>query len=328
MSIAISYNGSMRGVRMFHLSRKDYFADEGALLFVGDPVMEGNNYAHDHDFVEIVLVASGTGTHISIHGAQTIQRGDFFVLRPGAWHEYLNCRNLHVYNCCCAPQLLRRELALLGDDPAVSRLLWVEPLAPKVRGVLLRTLTEEQTQGALANLSPLSHLPDEPFTVRAGRLLVLLGYLGQCLYPNERERSGGVHAAVREGMRRLEEGCDEEWDLARLAAITRLNPSYLTRLFKTATGRPPMQYLARHRAELAASLLIATDHPIGEIGARVGWRDPNYFTRRFKSVYGVTPSAYRDQLAAQSMDAAPLDGGLRPVPGNEIPLPLYGDTGV
>lgn len=288
----------MRGVRMFHLSREDFFSDEGARLFVGDPIMEGDNYAHDHDFLELVLVAGGTGTHISIHGAQTIQRGDFFVLRPGAWHEYLDCKNLHVYNCCCAPQLLRRELALLGDDAAVSKLLWVEPLAPQVRGVLHRRLTEEQTHGAAANLSPLSNFPDEPFTVRAGRLLVLLGYLGQCIYPNERKREGGLHAAVRQGMQLLEDSCDEEWDLTRLAELTRLNPSYLTRLFKAATGQSPMQYLARHRAELAASLLIATDHPISEIGARVGWPDANYFARRFKSVFGMTPSAYRAQTDA------------------------------
>ncbi|BDI31445.1 hypothetical protein CCAX7_34960 [Capsulimonas corticalis] len=313
---------------MFHLSKEDFFGDEGARLFVSDPVMEGNNYAHDHDFLEIVLVASGTGAHISIHGAQTLKRGDLFVLRLGAWHEYLDCQHLHVYNCCCAPQFLRRDLALLGDDPAVSRLLWLEPLAPRVRGVLHCTLTEEQTQRAVAYLNPLSHFLNESFTVRAGRLLVLLGYLGQCVYPNERDRKGGLHAAVREGIQQMEDSCDEEWDLTRLAELTRLNPSYLTRLFKAATGRSPMQYLTRHRAELAASLLVATDHPIGEIGARVGWRDPNYFARRFKAVFGVTPSAYRSHQAAQSMDAPQRKRGPQSVTTNGSSLPFSGDTGV
>jgi AraC family L-rhamnose operon transcriptional activator RhaR len=183
----------------------------------------------------------------------------------------------------------------------VTRLLWTEPLAPGVRGVLHRRLAEEQIRNIEGQLRILSRSPDEPFTVRAGRLLVLLGQLGKDIYPGELRGQGGVHVAVRQGMQLLEDACDEEWDLARLAAATRLNPSYLARLFKAATGRSPMEYLARHRAERAANLLLATDQPVGEIGVRVGWSDPNYFSRRFKSVFGVTPTAYRTQQASRSV---------------------------
>lgn len=286
-----------------HLLRSSVFGTDRSLLYVSGPIAQEDGIAHDHDFLEIVLVVSGLGYHVSARGVQPLSRGDFFVLRPGAWHYYRNCRDLHIYNCCCAPELLRRELALLGDDPAVTRLLWTEPLAPGVRGVLHRRLAEEQTRNIEGQLRVLSRSPSEPFTVRAGRLLVLLGQLGQDIYPNEPREQGGVHVAVRQGIQLLEDACDEEWDLARLAALTRLNPSYLTRLFKSATGRSPIEYLARHRAERAANLLLATDQPVGEIGIRVGWSDPNYFSRRFKSVFGVTPSAYRTQQISRSVPA-------------------------
>lgn len=289
----------MTEVQRAHLLKRHVFGADRARLFVSDPILQGENSAHDHDFMEIALIASGSGTHVSTHGVQTVRRGDFFVLRPGAWHGYRDCQTLHVYNCCCAPELLRRELALLWEDPAITRLLWTEPLAPARRGILHRTLTEEQTQSAVAQWSTLAAFPDEPFTIRAGRLLVLLGQLGEALYPNEPHQQGAMHTAVRQGMQLLEEGYDTDWDLARLARLTRLSPSYLTRLFKAATDRAPMEYLARHRAELAANLLLATDQPVGEIGARVGWSDPNYFTRRFKSVFGVTPTAYRSQQVSR-----------------------------
>jgi len=284
-----------------HLLRRQIFGADRSLLYVSDPVTQGDTIAHDHDFLEIVLIAGGYGTHVSAHGVQSLSRGDFFVLRPGAWHDYRKCRDLHLYNCCCAPELLRCELALLGDDPAVTRLLWTEPRAPGVLGILHRVLTEEQTEKVEGQLRALSESPDESFTVRAGRLLVLLGQLGQDIYPNESQGHGGIHVAVRQGVQLLEDACDEEWNLARLAALTRLNPSYLTRLFKSATGRSPMEYLARHRAERAATLLLATDLPVGEIGARVGWSDPNYFARRFKSAFGASPSAYRLQHISQTV---------------------------
>jgi AraC family L-rhamnose operon transcriptional activator RhaR len=197
--------------------------------------------------------------------------------------------------------LLRRELALLGDDPAVTRLLWTEPREPGTFGILHRELTEQQTEKVETQLRALMEAADEPFTVRAGRLLVLLGQLGQDIYPAGSEDHFGIHTAVSQGVHLLEDGCNEEWNLARLAALTKLNPSYLTRLFKSATGRSPMQYLARHRAERAANLLLATDQPIGEIGQRVGWSDPNYFARRFKSAYGITPSAYRLQQVSEAV---------------------------
>jgi AraC family L-rhamnose operon transcriptional activator RhaR len=278
-----------------HLLRRQIFGADRSMLYVSDLTEQGDSIPHDHDFLEIVLIASGSGDHVCAHGVQAVSRGDFFVLRPGAWHFYRNCRDLHIYNCCCAPELLRRQLALLGDDPAVTRLLWTEPLAPGARGILHRTLTPAQTHEILGHLHVLSRSPGEPFTVRAGRLLVLLGRLGQEIFSDEAPGFGGVHVAVRQGLQLLEEAYHEEWTLTRMAGLTRLNPSYLTRLFKAATGRSPMAYLARHRAERAAKLLLATDDPVNEIGERVGWHDPNYFSRRFKSVFGVTPTAYRAQ---------------------------------
>jgi AraC family L-rhamnose operon transcriptional activator RhaR len=285
-----------------HLLRRQVFGAGRSLLYVSDPVVRGDNVAHDHDFVELVLVAGGSGTHVSTRGAQTVSRGDLFTVRPGAWHAYQGCRDLHVYNCCCAPELLRRELALIADDPGITRLLWTDPLAPGARGVLHHRMTEAQTDAAVALWKPLAERSGEAFTVRAGRLLMLLGWLAETVYPNEPQGQGGMHSAVRRGVQLLEDACEEEWDLARLAAQTRLNASYLTRLFKAATGRSPMAYLARHRAERAANLLLATDLPVGEIGARVGWSDPNYFARRFKSVFGATPSAYRERRAVVDSD--------------------------
>ena len=72
-----------------------------------------------------------------------------------------------------------------------------------------------------------------------------------------------------------------------------MDPSHLSRQFRRATGYPPLTWLARHRARLAAALLLRSNQRVSEIGGLVGWPDPNHFARRFRDVFGESPSEYR-----------------------------------
>jgi AraC family L-rhamnose operon transcriptional activator RhaR len=91
------------------------------------------------------------------------------------------------------------------------------------------------------------------------------------------------------------------WTLTELATALHLAPGYLVRLFKSVTGLPPMAYLTRHRAELAAERLLHGDEPVNAIGESVGWGDPNYFARRFRAHLGLSASAYQAQFRNNAM---------------------------
>jgi AraC family L-rhamnose operon transcriptional activator RhaR len=60
-----------------------------------------------------------------------------------------------------------------------------------------------------------------------------------------------------------------------------------------------MAYLRRARAERSAYLLLSTADPVSVIGAAVGWDDPNLFARRFRTHFGLSPTAYRASLARE-----------------------------
>ncbi|WP_432951113.1 helix-turn-helix domain-containing protein [Kribbella sp. CA-253562] len=53
--------------------------------------------------------------------------------------------------------------------------------------------------------------------------------------------------------------------------------------------------MARLRAEQAAALLAESALPTSRVGAAVGWPDPTYFARRFRTLVGLTPSQYRER---------------------------------
>jgi beta-lactam-binding protein with PASTA domain len=64
--------------------------------------------------------------------------------------------------------------------------------------------------------------------------------------------------------------------------------------FKNKTGVNFIDYLTNIRIERAKELLADSDVSIKEICSEVGYADPNYFSRIFKKVTGVTPTEYKE----------------------------------
>ena len=60
-------------------------------------------------------------------------------------------------------------------------------------------------------------------------------------------------------------------------------------------GRPLSQLIAQRRVDSAKRLLAKTDDSISAIAEAVGIPDYNYFTKVFRTVTGMTPSAFRKQ---------------------------------
>jgi AraC family L-rhamnose operon transcriptional activator RhaR len=259
-------------------------------------IHNGVETPHDHDFVEVVIVAGGRATHHTIEGRGPIGRGDAFVLRPGTWHAYERCEKLSIYNVCFGAELLRRELAWMIDDPRLGHLFWSGPLGANRYGFIGLKMPDaglrRSIKRAEALRSSVQKLPANR-AAHLGELLLLLDEIGIALGSGPREPRHAAHPAVAQSMKLLEEDLTREWTLADLSDRVLLDPSYLVRLFRAATGLPPMAYLARCRAERAAGLLLKTDRSIADIGADVGWSEPYYFARRFKSHFGMSASEYR-----------------------------------
>ena len=56
-----------------------------------------------------------------------------------------------------------------------------------------------------------------------------------------------------------------------------------------------IDYIHQKRIEKAAHLLTSTAHSIQDIALKVGYNDINYFTRKFKKHFQMTPSVYRQK---------------------------------
>jgi len=101
--------------------------------------------------------------------------------------------------------------------------------------------------------------------------------------------------AIQQAQQYLREHLGARTSVAELAALARLSPSHFAALFRRATGMGVLQYQTRLRMSRARELLDTTDQAIAEISRALGYADPFYFSRQFRSVHGTSPTAYRTQ---------------------------------
>ena len=73
-----------------------------------------------------------------------------------------------------------------------------------------------------------------------------------------------------------------------------LSKSYLNAIFKTHTGRSPVEFFIHLKMQEACKLLKSTDLYVYEVSVRLGYSDPYYFSRIFKKVVGVSPKDYKN----------------------------------
>jgi AraC-like DNA-binding protein len=83
------------------------------------------------------------------------------------------------------------------------------------------------------------------------------------------------------------------WTIEELAKEVGQSRSVLAERFSALVGLPPMQYLAKWRMQIAAELLSSSNTNMASIAARVGYESEAAFSRAFKKIIGVAPSAWR-----------------------------------
>jgi len=88
---------------------------------------------------------------------------------------------------------------------------------------------------------------------------------------------------------------DQDLSLAQLADHVYVHPNHLSKLFKQMTHLSLSQYIYQQRIQKAAELLKNTDDKIYRVGERVGYPNTNWFIKKFKDYYHLTPQEYRDK---------------------------------
>ncbi|QDP94933.1 helix-turn-helix domain-containing protein [Microlunatus elymi] len=278
------------------MRRAEVFGDDAYPLYSDRRLLEAPVAAHAHDFCEIALIVSGRAVYRTRHGSREVAVGDVVAVRSGSWHEYRSVVDFDVLNIYLGQELFAADLAWVLDYPPLTNLIFGS-------GDLRLRLTSAAIDRAGGWLEQLSACNEHPETVQSLQQRSLLG----CVFAEfaggatELLHPGGptapMSSATRAALLAMANDPARSWTAADLAAIAGVSPSHLQHQFTDRLGVSLLGWLNHYRAEQMAVRLAATGQSVARIGSEVGWTDPNYAARRFRSTYGMSPSEYRQRFA-------------------------------
>ncbi len=98
---------------------------------------------------------------------------------------------------------------------------------------------------------------------------------------------------LQQAMKFLKDRVDGTIRLSDLAAVVGVSSSQLSKLFREATGGGVLAHHTALKMARARLLLDTTGLTMAQVGREIGLNDQFYFTRQFRRLHGVSPSAYR-----------------------------------
>ena len=238
---------------------------------------------HWHEHIEMLYMTDGECEFICNGKPLLVKEGDLVVVNSTEVHSFTAKRMTEYYSILLYPQFF-------ADIRPIDKLI-----CNHVRGdgTVRRFFTDLHLEYANGEVG-------SDMAIK-GILYTLLTYLYRNYpYGGEGEKSGLMTAEVLDRLGRvityISEHYAEKITTAALAEMCYISEAHFCRFFKNAVGKTVMKYINEYRVEKATVLLANTGGSVAEIAAEVGFEDPNYFSRVFRSVMGISPAEYRASL--------------------------------
>ena len=91
----------------------------------------------------------------------------------------------------------------------------------------------------------------------------------------------------------IRENYSKNITLSEAADLVGVTPEYLSKLFNQKINVNFVVFIRNFRISIAKRMILSGKYRIQEVAEQVGFKDPKYFNKVFKSVCGISPSEYK-----------------------------------
>ena len=295
--------------RKMYSGGEEFVVNEARLFGIGRSISARTHTryvdfpVHRHNYVEMMIVLSGSITH-EIDGEElTLEKGELLVM------------NKHVSHS------VRRSGK---DDIGVNIIMsdsFIDAVAAELSGTVFSPLIKENAkpggspiylafrfggrkyiENAIENLLFELTEKGEDVGIMTGTVSILLRYLS--LENDELLRVGTVNASKDEGRKNeILSYVNSTYRTASLGELSErlyLTPPYLSKITKELFGKSFKELVVDERMERARSAFLNTSLSVGDIIRSVGYENESYFHREFRKRYGITPLSMRKKKESNS----------------------------
>ena len=230
----------------------------------------------DHYIIHYVV--SGKGTLRYNQQTYTIEPGQLFIIYPS---------QVAAYQADASQPWKYNWVGFNGTD--AGRLVKMTGLSPD--HPVIQSDDPDKTRSLLRHIADAGDNTAAADAEMAGCLYLLLAHL---IRMNSRHPAGNPHQTyVSNALRYIQYNYANDIGVSDIAQYVGISRSQLYRAFLQDFGVSPHNYLQTYRINEACGLLHDPVFSVAEVAGSVGFNDPLYFSRVFKSIKGITPSEYQ-----------------------------------
>ena len=234
---------------------------------------------HSHDNYEIYYITKGTCCYFIENKAYYLIPGDVVIIPNNIVHstEYQNTVYSRMLINCADYYIPESIKSLLPD------------LVYHYRNPNIVHEIDTLFQKVKAESNNIDDLSQEIFRCYTNMLFFLLIRNPNLVTPSEEEKH-----YIDDALEFLQNHFASNITLPDLAGRYFVSPEHFSRVFKSKTGFNFSEYINILRLQRAESLLKQMNAaPITEIAAACGFNDSNYFSLKFKELYGIPPKKFQ-----------------------------------
>ena len=235
----------------------------------------GASCPHYHSLYEIYFLEEGNCTYIIDDKVYNAKAGDVVVIPAGIIHhtKYDDIRHSRMLINCTRDYIPESVQSAVSSGTYLYR----NPrLTDEIKGILCKIESEY-------NLG--DNFSDEIISCHTHSLFyLLLRNADSCVALNEGNK------VIEQAIAFISENFTSDITLSALAKRFSVSPEHFSRMFKKETGLGFSKYLNSLRLQYAEQLLRgANGHNVTHIAEICGFEDSNYFSKKFKEIYGISP---------------------------------------
>ncbi|MBQ7793497.1 MAG: helix-turn-helix domain-containing protein [Clostridia bacterium] len=237
------------------------------------------NVWHYHNLFEIYLILSGSCSYFIDNKSYKLEAGDIVLIPEGVIHntEYHNDRHSRLLINCSKRYIPTSVTHYL---PSMMYLYRNPDIRDEVAEIFNTIEAEYKNRSVFS---------EEVIRLSTHMLFFLLARNA-----NRCTKAEAGNEYIERAVGYIQQNFSRELTLGEVSELCSVSPEHFSRMFKKETGFGFCEYVTLLRLQRAEQLLKQEEGlAVSEIAEQCGFDDSNYFSARFKKMYGISPKKFQ-----------------------------------